>query len=299
MLAVFKVCAIYFCVNFALGQFDDNENKNKRLLLNDPDVAATKIANLEAAVQTLKGTVSKLVDSLQEVKKIQDQGSTYIQWGKTSCSSMGTETVYSGFTAGQEYTSASSHPDRFGGAANMLCLPNNPKLSNKTAPGDSFLHGTEFEENFLRNDAADEDVPCAFCRSLNTTSSAMFPGRNVCYDGWKLEYEGYIMSGYWGYRASSYICVDLHPDYVSGGKANTNGQLLYVTGYTAGQEHYSSSYSNRFGGAANMLCLSNNPKLSNKTAPGYSFLYGTEFEENFLRSDAVNEDIPCAFCRSL
>lgn len=71
MLAVFKVCAIYFCVNFALGQFDDNENKNKRLLLNDPDVAATKIANLEAAVQTLKGTVSKLVDSLQEVKKIQ------------------------------------------------------------------------------------------------------------------------------------------------------------------------------------------------------------------------------------
>lgn len=71
MLAVFQVCAIYFCVNFALGQFDDNENKNKRLLLNDPDVAATKIANLEAAVQTLKGTVSKLVDSLQEVKKIQ------------------------------------------------------------------------------------------------------------------------------------------------------------------------------------------------------------------------------------
>ncbi|XP_071133136.1 uncharacterized protein [Mytilus edulis] len=116
----------------------------------------------------------------------------------------------------------------------MLCLPNNPKPRNKTAPGYSFLYGTEFEGNFLRSDAANEDIPCAFCRSLNTTSSAMFPGRNVCYHGWKMEYEGYVMSGYWGHRASSYICVDAHPDYVPGGKANTNGQLLYVTGTKCG-----------------------------------------------------------------
>lgn len=138
-----------------------------------------------------------------------------------------------GYTAGQEHYS-SSYSNRFGGAANMLCLPNNPKLSNKTVPGYSFLYGTEFEENFLRSDAVNEDIPCAFCRSLNTTSSAMFPGRNVCYHGWKMEYEGYVMSGYWGNRASSFICVDAHPDYVPGGKANTDGQVLYVTGTKCG-----------------------------------------------------------------
>ncbi|XP_076072268.1 uncharacterized protein LOC143044224 [Mytilus galloprovincialis] len=248
---------LYFRSCLMGGLEETNEiHGTKRLLLNDPNAINNRLNNLERSlqqqqatmlqqqttllqhettIQKQQATIQEQQATIQQLKqnKPHDQGSTYIQWGKTSCSSMGTETVYSGYTAGQEHES-SSYANRFGGAANMLCLPNNPKLSNKTAPGNSFIFGTEFEENFLRSDAVNEDIPCALCRSINTTSSVMFPGRNVCYNGWKKEYEGYVMSGYWGHRASSYICVDLHPDYVPGGKSNTNGQLLYVTSTKCG-----------------------------------------------------------------
>ncbi|CAG2199575.1 unnamed protein product [Mytilus edulis] len=245
-------CVVYFCLAFAFGKNEDTHTLHKRLLLNDPDIAATRLANVEAAVQLLKGTVSKLEAGLQAeknknaeheinisqmtstLKKLQDQGSTYIQWGKTSCSSIGTETIYSGYVAGQLFYSSSSYQNRFGGPANTLCLPNNPKLSNRTTQSYSFIYGAEFEENFLRSDAINENIPCAFCRSLNTTSSSMFPGRNICYSDWKIEYEGYIMSGYWGHRASTYICVDAHPDYVHGGKADEIGQRFYVTSTKCG-----------------------------------------------------------------
>ncbi|XP_071133332.1 uncharacterized protein [Mytilus edulis] len=229
--------SLYFgtCLMEGLGETNEIHG-SKRLLLNDPDAINNRLNNLERSLQQQQATILQQQATIQQLKQNipQEQGSTYIQWGKASCSSMGTETIYSGYTAGQLYYDASSYPTRFGGPSNMLCLPNNPKLSNKTGPSNSFIYGTEFEDNFLRNDAANEDIPCALCRSMNTTSSVMFPGRNICYNGWKTEYEGYVMSGHWAHRASSYICVDLHPDYIPGGKADTNGQLLYVTGTKCG-----------------------------------------------------------------
>lgn len=138
-----------------------------------------------------------------------------------------------GFATGQRYDTT-KYTDRFGGPANFLCLPNNPELSNRTIPGNSFIYGTEYEENFLHSDSDSEDVPCAFCRSNGSASTAMFPGRKTCYDGWKMEYLGYIMSGYFGYRASSYICVDIDGEYVQGGKPDIDGQALYATGTKCG-----------------------------------------------------------------
>ena len=58
----------------------------------------------------------------------------------------------------------------------MLCLPNNPELSNRTVPGSSFLYGSEFEEKTFGTGAMNEDVPCALCRSRNSTTSVMIPG---------------------------------------------------------------------------------------------------------------------------
>ena len=47
-------------------------------------------------------------------------GITYVRWGKTSCPSvLGTELLYSGVAAGCLFSN-------MGGAANYLCLPNNP-----------------------------------------------------------------------------------------------------------------------------------------------------------------------------
>ncbi|XP_052068995.1 uncharacterized protein LOC127708186 [Mytilus californianus] len=194
-----------------LGEINEIRG-SKRLLLNDPDAINNRLNNLERSLQQQQATILQQQATIQQLKQNNPQG----------------------YAAGQLFYSASSYPNRLGGAANMLCLPNNPKLSNKTAGGYSLIYGSEFEENFLRSDAVDEDIPCAFCRSLNTTSSEMFPGRNVCYHGWKTAYEGFVMSGYWGHRASSFICVDLHPDYVPGGKANVDGHRLYVTGTKCG-----------------------------------------------------------------
>ena len=138
-----------------------------------------------------------------------------------------------GFTAGQNYYD----PDvsvRFGGAANILCLPNNPELSNRTAPGGSFIYGTEYQDNVFASGAVDEDVPCTVCRTSKTYTSIMIPGRKSCYGGWNREYNGILASNRYNYKASSYICVDSSPEFVPGGKDNKNGNLLYTTGTKCG-----------------------------------------------------------------
>ncbi|VDI79937.1 Hypothetical predicted protein [Mytilus galloprovincialis] len=221
-------CVFLLC--FSNGRGEDNventDGNNKRLLLNDPDAINNRLEHLERSLQQQQATILQLTRNMPL-----NQGSNYIQWGKLICSAA--ETVYSGFATGQRYDTT-KYTDRFGGPANFLCLPNNPELSNRTIPGNSFIYGTEYEENFLHSDSDSEDVPCAFCRSNGSASTAMFPGRKTCYDGWKMEYLGYIMSGYFGYRASSYICVDIDGEYVQGGKPDIDGQALYATGTKCG-----------------------------------------------------------------
>jgi len=116
----------------------------------------------------------------------------------------------------------------------MLCLPNNPELSNITTIGDSFIYGSEYETNTLRAGSANQDVPCAVCKSTNTHISIMIPGRKSCYNGWKIEYNGLIASDYHGYSASSFICVDGNPEFIQGGQKNENGRLLYFTSTKCG-----------------------------------------------------------------
>ena len=54
---------------------------------------------------------------------------------------------------------------------------------------------------------------------------------NACYKGWYLEYSGYIAaSGYSYPSGTEYICLDGHPDTISGvyGGVDT-GAVLYLT----------------------------------------------------------------------
>ncbi|XP_063404415.1 uncharacterized protein LOC134687887 [Mytilus trossulus] len=133
---------------------------------------------------------------------------------------------WNGFAAGQEY----QHTHNYGDPANMLCLPINPELSNRTTPGSSLLVGTEYEDgNFFANGAQDEDVPCALCRSANTSSSIMIPGRQSCDHGWKMEFHGILASGSYTQKPSTYICLDSHPEFLQAGQDNKDGRLLYAT----------------------------------------------------------------------
>ena len=48
---------LLFCVIVTLTKTDD---MNKRLLLNDPDIVASRLRNLELTIQSLQSTVAKL-----------------------------------------------------------------------------------------------------------------------------------------------------------------------------------------------------------------------------------------------
>lgn len=52
--------------------------------------------------------------------------------------------------------------------------------------------------------------------------------KKTCYEGWTLEYKGYLMAGYYNHpAATTYTCVDEHPDTIHGGRKNENGYLFY------------------------------------------------------------------------
>ncbi|CAG2222709.1 unnamed protein product [Mytilus edulis] len=240
---------LFVDVDLILTEHSRTDNDyTKRLLLSDPDVINSRLVEMERMYQLLKREMidmnTTLSTALSEGKgktenlqrtlqKVSDSGSTYVRWGRKQCSGTDTETIYTGFTAGQlqEGPTLSS---RYGGPSNILCLPNNPETSNITTVGRSLIYGTEYEETFFGAGAADEDAPCAVCRSHYTYASIMIPGRKSCYSGWKLEYHGYLASNHYGYKASSYICVDNKPEFLQGGKSNQNGNLLYATATKCG-----------------------------------------------------------------
>ena len=67
-------------------------------------------------------------------------GTVYTRWGRTTCpTDQGTELVYSGRAGG-------SHYNEHGGAANLLCLPDDPEYSiyGSGVTGWSPLRGAEY-----------------------------------------------------------------------------------------------------------------------------------------------------------
>ncbi|XP_062573103.1 short-chain collagen C4-like [Saccostrea cucullata] len=150
----------------------------------------------------------------------------YTRWGKKSCPSTA-ELVYSGFVGGSHYTHT-------GAAVDPLCLPKNPewgKYKDGTDSYRAYVYGAEYEEVLHNNklNLLEHDVPCAVCLLRGKSLSKVFPARKSCYRGWRLEYSGYLMAGYYGHNAGTmYTCIDENPDTVFGGHSNHNGYLFYA-----------------------------------------------------------------------
>ena len=107
-------------------------------------------------------------------------------------------------------------------------MPTDPNFGKTTGGDYGRMYGAEFETNFWASNSDDEDVPCVVCRNPHTVSSIMIPGKNVCYSGWNLEYDGYLSSGNVGHAAaSSHNCVDINPEYLTSGVDNKEGKLFY------------------------------------------------------------------------
>ena len=100
-----------------------------------------------------------IINKIIIIKGVSEAGATYIQWGRTSCpNTNGTELVYAGEAGGTYYSTQ-------GGAANKLCLPEDPDYLTETSgiSGSSIIWGAEYEDWSLHSSLEDHRVPCAIC----------------------------------------------------------------------------------------------------------------------------------------
>ena len=73
----------------------------------------------------------------------------------------------------------------------------------------------------------DHNVPCAVCKSQRPTA-LMLPGKNRCYDGWNVEYTGYLVAAHSGHEGKSeFICLDGESEKDESGYRNEDGALMY------------------------------------------------------------------------
>ena len=142
-------------------------------------------------------------------------GATYIRWGRTVCpSDQGTQLVYSGRAGGTHYTHK-------GGAANYLCMPNDPDhlqyQSGIQGNYKNYIAGVEYYFQSLPSLSSVNyhNVPCALCYVPTRSVAVMIPAKTQCPTNWTLEYIGYLMSESYSYNGRAmYECVDRDPESV-------------------------------------------------------------------------------------
>ena len=154
-------------------------------------------------------------------------GVTYTRWGRTNCSTdQGTELVYAGRAGGTHYNHS-------GGAANYLCLPDDPNhlQYQSGVQGYSNVSGVEYYYSRLPSLSSVNyhNVPCAVCYVATRSVSLMIPAKTQCPTLWTLEYIGYLMSGYYNHAGRTmYECVDKDPESVPGLNSASNSTAYFV-----------------------------------------------------------------------
>ena len=154
-----------------------------------------------------------------------ESGAVYTWWGSHGCPDIkGTELVYQGRAAASYY----SHT---GGAANYLCLPNDPdyklQLVRAGVQGFSKIYGVEYENPAPINAQHNLSVPCAVCLAKGRISLVKIPAKLHCPNKWTLEYKGILMSGKNDHRRTTFECVDEGLEALSGSSSNDGGGLFY------------------------------------------------------------------------
>ena len=154
-------------------------------------------------------------------------GVVYTRWGRTTCpSTLGTVLVYSGRAGGTFY-------NKQGGAANHLCLPEDPDYLQFLAgvQGYSPVYGAEYETHGATplGAVAEHNIPCSVCYTSARVTALMIPAKTRCPSSWTHEYTGYLMTGHVSHRRSMFECIDKDPESVPGSVGSVNGALFYHT----------------------------------------------------------------------
>ena len=153
-------------------------------------------------------------------------GVTYTRWGRTTCpTDQGTQLLYAGRAGG-------THRYHKGGAANYLCMPNNPDhpiqyQSGVGAPCQ--VAGVEYWYSSIPSLSSFNvhNVPCAVCYVATRSVSVMIPAKTQCPTHWTLEYIGYLMTGYRNDNSRTmYECVDKDPESVPGSAGTSDPKSM-------------------------------------------------------------------------
>ena len=153
-------------------------------------------------------------------------GATYTRWGRTTCpTGQGTELVYAGRAGG-------THWEHKGGAANYICLPDDPDhlQYQSGVQAQSYVTGVEYnyESHPSLSSVNGHNVPCAVCYVATRSVSLMIPAKTQCPTLWTLEYIGHLMAGRFIHNShTTYECVDKDPESVPGLNAYSNPRALF------------------------------------------------------------------------
>ncbi|XP_052268979.1 short-chain collagen C4-like [Dreissena polymorpha] len=218
-----EVCVLVFLYVQSVASRVDREPECSRFHYDEK--LLEKMVRMEFNVERLQQRLDSVSESVGKLDdKVNDKvGFVYIHWGRDSCPT-GSSFIYDGFVAGSHYTHT-------GSGVNYLCLSKEPRWANgnPTASSVGIIHGSEYETSSANiwTHLHDNEVPCTACRSRGPTM--MIPGRNICYEGWKLEYHGYLMTTYHGHAGSKeFICVDSDATVAEGSNSgDQDGALLY------------------------------------------------------------------------
>ncbi|XP_062619738.1 short-chain collagen C4-like [Saccostrea cucullata] len=209
---------VFPLLNFVCTQSE----KQKRLLISDPQYFENRLQEMESKIQSL----TREVETLRANNSKAFGGATFVRWGKKSCPDADSELVYWGYTGGSPYSQT-------GGAAEYVCLPRDPTFHNILSSSSS-IYGSEYQGNFVSG-IHNDDVPCAVCRSLRSTSVIMLASREHCYSGWKTEYSGFLASGAMSHvAASQFVCLDRYPEVLDHSSADEDGKLFYIVSAKCG-----------------------------------------------------------------
>jgi hypothetical protein len=153
---------------------------------------------------------------------------SFVRWGHSQCPD-GTEKLYTGYAAGAHY-------NHRGSGANSLCLNPNPTFPPGNSNGNqngALIYGTEYQNTGIGKNHHDKDAVCALCVVRGATFTQW--GRDVCPEGHRTEYKGYVMSNHYTQHKGMFVCVDGERAFeVKDQEGNHDGQLWYTTEFEAG-----------------------------------------------------------------
>ena len=161
----------------------------------------------------------------------QNVGVIYTRWGKKTCPEA-VDLVYSGQVGGNEHQNK-------GGSSNYLCLPNDPDNGKPYSYANDVLYGAEYQTGSSAKPSGldnlnKKDVPCAVCRRAGMSTILMIPGKQTCYNGWKAEYTGFLMTEHKSHNNKDYVCMDKDAEPLDNDSTDKNGALLYAVRTTCG-----------------------------------------------------------------